>query len=465
MKEKKRKDDIEKLLKEKKSWCNIVWGKPGIIETIERPEDDFVFPGKSPEKTIHIPFTAIHCKLAESNSIMLKNVEDSSYPDANHLVAHIMFVVSKQTYIKNMGNEKQEYKGGRMFIDFPIIGDYRILQKIQEGSQNSASYNNVIKENKTIGIGQYYYNRSKTYEQNGYRGHSEERLIDLLQNREVGNNEYIKNMVSCLKGKIKKLHPNYDSSSGQKFKIYAVNLFINSENNICRDCEKDLYSLMTSQKEDSFLYILKNELCNVDNAIFETIKNNNNFPYMFVSVSASKHTDKKGCKTFNKIDAELAFNGTVTLAGGIKKEYNEEFLNLSIDIKDFSSNKLILSTTVKWLYSSPEEYSEKYEKINSTKNSTNCFYDIKLSNFRNLNLNEVKAPDDVVSTTTTTREALENEKLVQKLTQENHQTGDLTDSHFDILSLQPVLLPASSQQCNLPEKEEVFVTGSNPDVE
>ncbi|MBA8667842.1 ankyrin repeat domain-containing protein [Holosporaceae bacterium 'Namur'] len=261
---------------------SIIWGKP-------KPKY-FIYSGSTEEKTVSIPFYEIHKQLIEANRIM-----EVFYSNKNQMVAHLLFIVSNNLYIKE---ENQKYNGGRIFIDFPFVIPMSTLlnQKPSEEDDKRGYY---------------------LHEDTVTEPHSEDALISYLKSN-------ASNIALILKDKIKPY------ISEQQFKLYSVNLFISSQNNVCEWCEPKLSSLMTSINPDSFLNRLKE-------ALGETVsfpRKNEDFPRMLISVSSHKEFGD-GYKRI-KIHASNAklqpdknlFIDSKRLAGsailGIREEWVEE---------------------------------------------------------------------------------------------------------------------------------------------
>lgn len=287
----------------------IVWGLPNVTRGLKGFSDDFIYPSNTSTKVVYIPFTDIHNKLAKSNWI----IKSEASIQSNYLIAHLVFVVSNKLH---SSDSETKYEGERIFIDFPITGR-EVMDFTQKHEEN--------------GVGQYY-NAAP-------RGHSENALVNLLHNPTS-----IKNMVTFLKKKLisnyvtQGYEPPYNDNSADKFKVYAVNLFINSRRNTCGDCEKTLYKLMASHEDNSFLSLLLIEL-NSQNLITPT--KNDKCPYMFITIVSNIRDNATWHQTLTK-DAKIALKDD---PAPIEKSYK----TLSVDIKELAG-KVILSTAEKWLY-------------------------------------------------------------------------------------------------------------------
>ncbi|MBA8667681.1 hypothetical protein H1Q59_07245 [Holosporaceae bacterium 'Namur'] len=205
----------------------IVWAVPHKNPTQDRKIISFIYSGKTSEKTVTIPFFDIHKHLIESNWIIreLNHVNKLDHTkNKNYLLAHLLFIVSDRPHSKN---EEGKYTGGRRFIDFPVTRPLNILNGFKDSDKNY--------------LGKYHH--GDNYD------HSEKVLLDHL-------NKEITNIVALLKHKFMLLN----EGNFQNFKIYSINLFLNSVHNVCRGCEERLSKLMISQDEESFLFKLKTQL-------------------------------------------------------------------------------------------------------------------------------------------------------------------------------------------------------------
>ncbi|HJK89034.1 MAG: hypothetical protein LF888_06835 (plasmid) [Candidatus Megaira endosymbiont of Mesostigma viride] len=302
----------------------IAWGIPEAIRTVNGFQDSFVYQGSTIEKTVYIPFTAIHKKLTESNWIMRAGIDNTK----NYLLAHIGFIVSDKPH----NPEQCFYSGGRVHIDFPIVADFAIFKAIKETGRN---YQVIAKEWEFFNnIGKYIYKKQ------GH--HSEVALVDFLK-------ENIPNLVTTLKYKLTYYYGNYENH-----KVYAITLFVNSQKNICggkndhSNCEGKLSNLMRSHDPDSFLGQLKQQLN--DNKLKTLTANNEKFPYMFISVSAHEYYESH-CYDTLKQDAKDAL---------FSRSQVEQYRHLNIDIKQLAG-KIILSSAEIWLDDQTNE--ERHNKV------------------------------------------------------------------------------------------------------
>lgn len=245
----------------------IIWAMP----TKDSKNDTFIYSGKTIEKTVHIPFRKIHEHLLKSNWAMREinyNITSSEASIKNYLLAHLLFITSDRPYKKNM---EGKYIGGRTFVDFPITVPLNILRVFKD----SDKYNNLGK-----------------YISNGHNSHAEGALIKHLQNETA-------NIVSILKSKFILL----GDGDFQKFKIYSVNLFLNSVHNICREGENDLANLMNSQEQGSFLNKLKTQLQQeMLNAVLPKSGN------LLMLITISCHQEKPNMKDYSDSVMEDAKN-------------------------------------------------------------------------------------------------------------------------------------------------------------
>lgn len=267
----------------------LEFSQPSVIWAGPKP-GHFIYSGSSEEKTVSIPFYEIHKQLIEANSLM-----EVWYSSKNQMVAHLLFVVSNSIYKKG---ESGKYNGGRMFIDFPFVIPMGILLN-QSPSEDEDKRGYYLHDNTVEGP------------------HSEDALILYLKSN-------ASNIASTLKEKIKPYILD------QQFKLYSVNLFISSQNNVCEWCEPKLSDLMASINPDSFLNKLKEAL----GEMVSFPRKNEDFPRMLISVSSHKEfgDGNKRIKihALNAIwrsDKNL-FIDSKRLAGnailGIRKEWVEE---------------------------------------------------------------------------------------------------------------------------------------------
>lgn len=294
---------------------SIVWGIP----CEHGGEDDFIYSGKSPTKTVFVPYKAIHYKLAASNWIM-RGCKDNS---SNYLIGHMLFVVSKGSCMNHSDGEK--CINSREFIDFPIIAPFSILTEMQDCNTNDDFRSLMTRyENPN---GRYLFSPSGKH---GSDNHSENALVEFLK-----TDASVEGIVNCLKDK---LALKYQSAEGCK--IYAITIFINSQKNVCSWCEPLLYDLMNSSNEGSFRSKMKAAM--QERGIITS--NQAKKPYIMITVSVREYYYESGQhyyfpqKPYSftlQEDARLALNG-------------ESKIQFSLDIKHIA-NKVILSTAEKWL--------------------------------------------------------------------------------------------------------------------
>lgn len=215
----------------------------------------------------------------------------------NYLLAHMLFVVSNEQH-NNFKPGETKYTGGRVFIDFPIfergmIGKY---PHAMSGGHSEDAYSNFLKNDNTI-----------------------EAIVALVQDR-------LLLAFNCYKG----------------FKVYAINLLLNSQKNVCSWCEPLLYDLMTSNIEGSFRAKIKAEM---HKKSFIT-SDKSEKPYITVTVSAHEYYNEEKqhyvCSSKKKGFFKLTQQAQYALNCKVKPS------PLSLDIKQIVG-KVILSTPERWL--------------------------------------------------------------------------------------------------------------------
>ena len=329
----------------------IVWGIPNVIRTYRGFEDDFFYCGKKENKKVYIPFTDIHKKLTESNWIINYDNWSRNTNGENHLLAHIVFIFSYEYCNDEKGKAIFKKRG---FIDFPIVSSFEILSKILNNQEFSlqAGYDKFIERNGNDEIGKYVFPSPEH--------HSERAFCKFLQTQ-----NHVQEMLELFEKKLVLKYFN-GNNNNKKFKLSGIALFINSERNICNSevhhCEKDLYNLMTSKEEGSFLFLIKQKLESIGFCILK--KNNEGLPNIFITISAYKCFNGDSSGTL-KNDAKEALKDDKT---------PENYRQLSINIKQLSG-KIILSTSEKWLDNkSIEERKEIIKKIVKDKTAKIPFY-------------------------------------------------------------------------------------------
>lgn len=326
--------EVENIIKSRKedNHIPIIWGIPQKTGN----KDHFIYSGKTKEKTVYKPFTAIHQALIKANWLFRKG----NRPTGNYLTSHILFTVSDRPHTKAKINEKNEehYQGGRTYIDFPIILEFK------------ESGEGIFSLNSQNGVGRFLGSLKKD------GSHSEDVLKKMLL--EPSNMEAI---ISALKQKLKE---HYESTFKQElkdaemFKVYEMNLFINSNKNICSYCEATLHSLTLppspADDNSNFLSLLKSELKKQG---FKTLSRaNETYPRMFVSVSSyESYSDREFCSARADNNAKVAF--------GLERSLTTiETASYYIDTKLLADNKVILSTPESWVNREPAQQPQEYNK-------------------------------------------------------------------------------------------------------
>jgi len=299
--------------------CNmyrsIVWAIPH--------EDDFIYSGKTLKKTVTIPYTIIHAKLAESNWVMRGYINN----DQNYLLAHILFITSDSSHINLEGTK---YTGGRIFLDFPIVCPLSLLAE-SKSFANATTFKQFIEEQSGQN-GQYpHHSRGE---------HSENAFAYFLKDDRI-----VESIVLCLKGQLQ-----LKCNANENFKVYAVSLFINSQKNICSWCEPLLYDLMASHTEGSFFAKIKKTM---NENGFVTSANPEK-PYISITVSAHQFYNEE--KQHHCLpDKPHSITLTQDACDVLKSDAPEKY---SIDIKKIAG-KVILSTSERWLTKDLENMSQK----------------------------------------------------------------------------------------------------------
>lgn len=312
----------------------LQWGMPRVISTPSGIQDDFVYPGSTPEKTVHVPYTALHKQLIDSNWLM----RAGNNPSQNYLLAHMVFIVSSAPHVKthDAATGETHYAGGRTFIDFPIIGSLDALTQKQDFATQEA-FDSFLGDEGISSLG--------TYRAASSGQHSEYGLATFLKNP-----SNVQKMVSVLKSKLATQY-----GTGEGFKLYAVDLFVNSQKNVCgggikadhsrlMGCENLLQQLMTSTTPDSFLHHMK-EKATASGIQLPT--KNDGYPRMTITVSAGE------LYTSHTSDGSYCSDRLGTEARQALSSYDENpipktRLKLAYDTKALSG-KVILSTSEQWV--------------------------------------------------------------------------------------------------------------------
>lgn len=300
----------------------IVWCMP----CKESGQDDYIYSGKTPEKTVYIPYSAIHHKLAESNWIMRGYVNNQH----NYLVAHMLFVVSTSPHIITPG---EKYTGGRAFIDFPIMIALDTKLRPQSFIYKDESRELISQNGK--------------YPLAVQGEHSEAALVNFLK-----DDATISDMIACIKTK---LQLQYNGAKG--FKVYAINLFMNSQKNVCSWCEVLLYDLMSDRSEGSFFAKIKSAM----NDSYLITSDKSNKPYISITVSANEWYNES--KQHYCCPDKPYSSSLIQAARDALDVSSKPPTPLSIDVKQ-TAGKMILSTSEGWLSNELEDVPSK--KIEST---------------------------------------------------------------------------------------------------
>lgn len=234
--------------------CPLIWGVPKKTGA----RDHFIYSGKTDEKIVYKPFTAIHQYLIDANWRLRLGTTHSDGP--NYLIAYIVFTISNQPHSKKPG---EHYQGGRTYIGFPVIAPFTLL--LSNTPIEKQSVGSIVG-----GIGKF--------ESSTERGsHSELALKEFLVSA-----SNVENVVTLLK---KRVETTFGSS--KDFKVYGVDIFINSNKSICQSCESLLHQLSLpplTNETPTFLGLLKTEL---EKQEFKTLTHSNRrFPRVFISVSS-----------------------------------------------------------------------------------------------------------------------------------------------------------------------------------
>lgn len=283
-----------------KRWPTIVWAMPSSV----------LYQGSTKRKTVDLTssFLSIHKQLIHANSIMGKDCPDGQ----NRVVAHLQFIVLDQTHNKEDGR----YQGGRIAIDFPIVQSLSLLNflsKTPYGSEDKfQNHIKLLERTETQNIGKYYAKENT---------HSEPNLIAFLRDSKA-------DIVNVLKSKLEMKFKKSDN-----YKVYGINLFINSDRNVCNRCEEFLARMMDDQQY--FLTELRNEL--IENS-FKLPNENNGLPRMFITAASSFpfFDEKNTCTKRLQDQAKNNFDSK----DSPKKS--------GIDVKALSG-KIILGIANKWL--------------------------------------------------------------------------------------------------------------------
>lgn len=200
---------------------HTVWGIPRLIEKDSQQMNDFIYSGSTKAKTVYKPFREIHKALIDANWRLRTGKSESDSP--NYITAHLLFTVSDAPH-------QRDYKGGRTYIDFPIFLPLDLLVTADPSSFTSDESFHDFLYGKLHKIGQ-----NQEAKESGQ--HSETALAEMLLNP-----KNLKQIVLILK---QKLLAKYGQN--EDFKVYEINLFINSNKSICGaldgGCEKTLQSL------------------------------------------------------------------------------------------------------------------------------------------------------------------------------------------------------------------------------
>lgn len=190
----------------------LQWGMPRLVSTPAGMKDDFVYPGSTAEKTVHVPYTDIHKQLIDSNWLM----RAGENPSQNYLLAHVVFIVSAAPHEQKLESATGEthYMGGRTFIDFPIMSSMEIMAQPQEFTDQKA-LDTFLEDQGVSSLGTY--RRASSYQ------HSEAELASFFKSP-----TNVQEMLSVLKSKLASQY-----GTGEGFKLYAVELFVNSQKNVC----------------------------------------------------------------------------------------------------------------------------------------------------------------------------------------------------------------------------------------
>lgn len=266
-----------------------IWGIPEAISTDGHLERQIIYSGKTPEKTVYKPWERIHQSLIDANW----HLRAGGTYSQNYLTAHLLFTITDRPHQKSAieGSSTSRYVGGRRFIDFPIVFPLDLLTTQHEFASKEEYYEFLWNQRTSIMIG-----RSQAPKEKG--AHSEVALRDFLLKK-----ENVEKIVQILKHK---LLSAFGTNEG--FKVYEVNLFINSNKNPCASleggCENILHHLMSppqqnSNLEENFLFLLKTML---ERHGFKTLTHSNNgYPRMFINVSAYEYY---GCYTSNRLQEQ-----------------------------------------------------------------------------------------------------------------------------------------------------------------
>lgn len=280
----------------------IVWATVGKEDVAGgKKVDSFKYGSKKLEKEVYKPYTEIHKALMDANWAL----RDGKGWQQNYITAHILFVVSDRPHNKT---KDQAYEGGRTYLDFPINLEWAAGwdEKYLEDHGEDSLARGV---SKMASMGK----------------HSEEALESFLTNRSK-----VKAIVEILKNK---LAEKFGENEG--FKVYEVNLFLNSNKNICNmggeGCEQILNQLQSSRTDSSFLSILKSEL--ESHGLKALTKSNDQFPRMLISVSSYEYFSAY-CTDRLKGDALNALN---------KQKYAEDLSDVAVDTKKLSGKVIISS--------------------------------------------------------------------------------------------------------------------------
>lgn len=252
----------------------LIWGKPKHILSQGQQKDAFIYSGKTAQKTVYKPFTAIHQSLVDANWRMrLGRILDKS----NYLTVHLLFTVSDRPHI--IHPETKKFTGGRTYIDFPFALPLMQLAKEQTFLPNEER---KMPFSQTHSLGTYH----PAFQKIKDSFHTERALKSLFLEENT-----VTEIVHVLKAR---LEHKYGDAKG--FKVYEINLFLNSNRSICEQCEQILHSLQLPPKEkddrSNFLALLKNALIKQN---FKTLtKANHTYPRMFLSVSAYDFSSTSG---------------------------------------------------------------------------------------------------------------------------------------------------------------------------
>jgi hypothetical protein len=303
----------------------IIWAIPGKRKLEDGQEiDDFKYGSKKRKKEVYKPYTEIHKALIDANWA-IRDGEDLA---PNYITAHILFIVSDRPH---KPNHEESYDGSRTYIDFPINIEWR----------GDWSEDDILGSDKSLGRGESM--------KAPKRSHSEKALERFLKDQDK-----VRNIVAILKEKLLSKFGQND-----EFKIYEVNLFLNSNKNICNsdadDCEGVLKRLQSSKSDSSFLALLKAEL--KIQGLKSLTSSNHQFPRMLISVSAYDHYTAY-CSSRLCLDAEGPLQD---------QEYDQDLLGIAIDTKSLSG-KVILSADE--ISINPDfEYRKKFRKEETYKSA------------------------------------------------------------------------------------------------